>query len=114
MRQSDALQRLHGGNGNQLVENFLAENLVHALAVARDRRRHQHGVSGGVQFEMLAGMGQRIMGYKRCDMRKLGGFGFQKFLARRNIEEQITDRDGSSRRQSSFFHLENLAAVDFD
>ena len=93
LRQADAFQRLQRGDGNQLVENFLAENLVHALAVSRDRRRHQHGVGGGVQLEMLVGMRQRVVRHQRCDVRQLGGFGFQKFLARRNIEEKIADGD---------------------
>ena len=114
LRQADAFQRLHRGNGNQLVEDFLAENLVHALAVSRNRRRHQHGVGGGMQFEMLVGMGQRVVRHQRCDMRKLGGFRFEKFLARRNIEEEIADRDRCSGRQAGFFHFENLAAVDLD
>ena len=35
LRQADAFERLHRGDRNQLVENFFAENLVHALAVSR-------------------------------------------------------------------------------
>ncbi len=91
-----------------------AENLVHPLAVTRDRRRHQHGVGGRVQFEMLVGMGQRVVRDQRCDVRKLGGLGFQEFLARRDIEEEIADGNAGSGRQAGFFHLEDLAAVDFD
>ena len=63
-----------GGDRNQLVQNFFAENLVNALAVARDRRRHQHGVGRRVQFEMLVGMGQRVVRDQRRDVRKLGRF----------------------------------------
>ena len=48
------------------------------------------------------------------DMRELGGFGFKKFLAGWNIEEEITDGDASSRRQARFFHFEDLSAVNFN
>ncbi len=61
----------------------LSEDLVHALAVAGDRRRDQHGIGGRVQFEMLVRMRQRVVRYQRCDVREFGGFRLQKFLARR-------------------------------
>src|ERR1700683_385185 len=47
-------------------------------------------------------------------MRKLGGLSLQEFLSRRRIKEQVADGDRSPRRQPSFFHFENLAAIDFD
>ena len=48
-------------DGNQLAQDFFAENLVHALAISGYRWSYQHGVSGGVQLEMLGGMGQRVV-----------------------------------------------------
>src|SRR5882672_7781083 len=39
LRQADALQRLDRSQWNQLIESLLSENLVHALAMACNRRR---------------------------------------------------------------------------
>ena len=50
----------------------LSENLINTLAVIAHRRRDQHGVAGRMQFEMFAGMRQRVMRHERSDMRKLG------------------------------------------
>jgi len=105
---------LYRRDRNQLVENFSAEDLVHALAVSRYRRGHQHGVGGRVQLEVLIRMGQSVVGHERCDMRELGGFRLEKFFARRNIKEEIADLDGRPHRQARLFHFENLSAVDFN
>ena len=114
LRQADAFERLHRGYRDQLVENFFAEDLVDALAVARNRRGDQHGVRGRVQFEMLVGMSQGVVRHQRCDVRKFGGFSLEKFLSRRDIKEEVADRDRRPGRQACFFHFEDLAAVDFD
>ncbi len=114
LRQADAFQRLQGGDGNQLVQNLFSENLVHALAVTRYRRRYQHGVGGGVQLEMLVGMGQGVVRDQRRDVREFGGFGLQELLPGRNIKEKIADGDAGSGGQAGFFYCEYLAAVDFN
>ena len=114
LRQADALQGLQGGNRNQLVEHFFSKHLIYPLAVTRHRRRHQHGVSGRMQLEVLVGMGQRVVGYQGRDMGQLRRFSLQEFFPRGDIKEKIAHRDAGAFRQSGFFHLENLAAVDFD
>ena len=81
------LERLQRRDRDQLIQRFFAEDLVDALAVSGDRRRDQHGVGRGVQLEMLLGMRQGVVRDQRRDVRKLGGLGFQKFLARRGVEE---------------------------
>ena len=61
LRHAHVLKWLHSRHSNQLVEGFFAEDLINAFAVARHRRGDQHGVSGGMQFEMLFGMRQSIV-----------------------------------------------------
>ena len=114
LRQSHALQRLPRRHGNQLIQRFFAEDLIHALAVSRHRRRHQHGIRRRVQLKMLLRMRQRILRDQRRDVRQLGRLRLQKFLARRSIKKKIAHRNRSSQRQPRFFHARNLPAVDLD
>src|SRR5580693_7215548 len=112
--QAYALARLHGCERDQLVEGLFAEDLIDALAVSRYWRGYQHGVGGGMQFKMFFGMGQRVMRYQRGDVGEFGRFGFQEFLARGGIEEEIAHCDGRALRKSGFFDARHLAAVDFE
>ena len=61
-----------GGDGEQLRERVLAEDLVDALGGAGDGRRGDEGVRGGDEFEVLFRMGQRVVGDQRGDVRELG------------------------------------------
>ena len=112
--QADAFEGLHRGDRDQLVEGFFAEDLIDALAVSRDRRGYQHGVGGGMQFEMLFGMGESVVGDQRRDVGEFGGFGFEEFLASRGIEEEIADGDGGALGEAGFFDPRDFAAVDFE
>src|SRR5581483_5348964 len=47
-------------------------------------------------------------------MRKLGRLCFQEFLSCWRIKEQIPNRDRRAGGKSSFLHLENFAAINFD
>ena len=114
MGQAYAREGLHGREWNQLVKGFLAKDLIDALAVSRHRRSYQHGIGGGMQFEMLFGMGQRIVRDQRCDVRELGGFGLEELLARGSIEEEVAHGDGRSFGQAGFFDAGDFAAIDLD
>ena len=114
LRQSHPLQRLPRSHGNQLVERFLAEYLIHALAVSRYRRRDQHGIGRRMQLEMFVGMGQRIVCDQRGNVRQLGRLRLQEFLPRRSIEEKIAHGNRRSLWQPGFFDPRNLPAVYFD
>ena len=114
LRQSNVSEGQLRSQRNQLVQRVLSENLIDPLAITGHWRRDQHGVGCGMQLEMFLRMRQCIMRDKRCDVRKLGGFGFQKFLSRRRIKEKVADGDGCSRGKPSFLHPENLPSVDLD
>ena len=114
LRQADTLQWLQRRQRDQLVEDLASENLVHALAMTGHGRRHQQGIGRRVQLEMHLRMRQRIVGYERCDVRQFGRFRSQKLLARWRIEEEIANRDRSSKRQARFFDADYFAAVDFE
>ena len=114
MRQSDTLQWLHRRQRDQLLKGLASKHLVDALAMAGHGRRHQQGIGGGVQFEMLLRMRQRVMGYERCDVGKLGGLRSQKLFTRRRIKEEVANRDRGSQRQPGFFHADDLTAVNFE
>ncbi len=114
LRQAHVQERLHGRHSNQLVESFLAEDLIDALAVSRDRGRQQHGIRGRMQLEMLLGMRQRVVRDQRRNVRKLGRLRFQEFFSRRGIEEEITDRDRRSPGQAGLVDARHPAAIDLD
>ena len=65
-------------------------------------------VGRGDQFEVLFRMHERVMGDQRGDVGQLGGFGAEKFAARRGVEEEIGDGDawfrgaGRRRRRGGF------------
>src|SRR5208282_1168306 len=114
LRQSEAFQRLHRRERNQLVESFASEHLIDALAMIGHGRRDQQGVCRRVQLEMLLWMRQGVVGYQRRDMRELGRFRPQKFLARRSIEKQVANRDRGAQRQPGLLDAQYLAAVNFE
>src|SRR6266496_1479314 len=91
LRKPHMRQRQLGSDRNKLVQYILSENLIHALAASRDRRRYQDGVSRGMEFEMPVRMRQRIMRDQGCDMGELRRFGFQELLACWGIEEKIAN-----------------------
>ncbi len=64
--QADALEIDFGSDGEQVVEGFLAEDLEDAVRGLGDRRRLQERVGGGVQLEVLVGMGERVMSHQSC------------------------------------------------
>src|SRR5579863_464971 len=76
LREAYALEFLHGGDGDQLVESFFAEDLIDAFAVSRDRRGDQHGAGGRVQFEMFFGMSESVVGDERSDVGELSRLSF--------------------------------------
>ena len=63
---------------------------------------------------MHLGMSERVVRHQRSDVRQLGGFGFEEFSSRGDVEEQIAHGDGGSQRESGFFDGQDLAAGDFD
>src|SRR5437588_669253 len=67
-----------------------------------------------MQFEMLIGMSKGVMCDQSRDVRQLGRFGFQKFLSRRNVEEEITHSNHGPGRNSSFFHLKQPSPRNFN
>ena len=67
-----------------------------------------------MQFEVLVGMGEGVVRHQRCDMRKLGGFGFEELLARGGIEKEIANCDGGADGQPSFLDFEDFPAIDLD
>ena len=79
-----------------------------------DRRRYEHRVGRRVQFPMHLGMGERVMGDQRRNVRELGRFGFQEFAARGNVVEEIADRDAGAERETGFFDGEDFSAGDLD
>jgi hypothetical protein len=89
----DVFERLKGGNGEQLVEHILAEDLIHALAVTGDGWRDQHRVRGGVEFEVFARVRQGIVRDQRSNVGELGGLRLQEFLASGGIEKKIANGD---------------------
>ena len=59
-------------------------------------------------------MRQAVVRHQRGDVRQLGLVGPQKLLARRDVVEQIANRDGGSRRPRELIAAQHLAARDFD
>ena len=51
---------------------------------------------------------------QRSDVRELGRLGFQKFAARRSIEEEIAYGDRRSEWQPSFFDTKDLSSGDLN
>src|SRR5439155_15967060 len=72
LRQANSLERLQGGDGNQLIENLFSKDLINALPAIGHRRRNQNCIGGRVQLEMLIGMRQGIVGDERSDVGKFG------------------------------------------
>jgi hypothetical protein len=85
-----------GGDGEQLRERVLAEDLVDALGRPVDGRSGDERVRGGGEFKVLFRMGQRVVRDQRSYMRELGRFGAKEFAASRGIEEEIGHRDGGA------------------
>src|SRR6185437_7347060 len=56
--QAAALEIDFGGEGQQMIESFAAEDLEDAVCGLGDRRRLQQRVHSGVQLEVLVGMGE--------------------------------------------------------
>src|SRR5208282_752240 len=113
LRQSKPFQRLHRRERNQLIEGFASEYLVDAFAMIGHGRRDQQGIRRGVQLKMLLRMRQGVVGYERSNVRKLGRFRSQKFLARRSIKKEVANGNRSSERQPGLFDAEYFAAVNF-
>ena len=59
-------------------------------------------------------MRQAVVRHQRGDVRQFGLLGAQKLAARRNIEEQIADRDDGAAGQRRFVAAQHLAARDLD
>ena len=112
--KANVSERQFRSDGNELLQNILAEDLINALTAAGDWRRDQYGVRRRVQFKMLIRMRQCIVRDQRRNMRKLGGLRLQKLFARRNIKEEIADGNGSPRGKAGLFHAKNLASGNFD
>src|SRR5208283_4999251 len=51
LRQACALQRLHGGERDQLIERLPPEDLIDAFAMIGYRRGNQQRIGRGVQLE---------------------------------------------------------------
>ena len=103
-----------GGDGEQLAERLLAEDLEDAFGGAGDGRRGEDGMAGGEKIELLLRMGQRVVRDQRGDVGQLSGFGAQKFAPRRRVEEEIGDGDGGAARQSCIFNAMDFAAGDLE
>ena len=59
-------ERAFRREGQKLIDEFAAEDLVQALGGLADGRRDEQRVRCGMQFEMLVRMGERVMCNQRC------------------------------------------------
>src|SRR5215468_11812327 len=66
-----------------------------------------------MQFKVLVRMSQSVVCDQGSDVRQLSRFCFEKFLARGDIEEEITHGNHCSGRNSGLFHFEQFAAGNF-
>ena len=99
---------------DQIFECLVAEYLIDALLQRFHRRDVQQLRGAMTELERFLGMRQAVVRGKRSDVRQLGLIGPQKLLARRNVIEQIADRDSCSRRPGKLVASQDLAARDFN
>ena len=98
----------------QVVQDLAAEHLKHALPQRRHRRNVQQFDRVVPQHKALCRMRQAVVRHQRRDVRDLGLVRPQEFLARRNVVEQIPNRDGRAPGQGRFIAAQELAACDLD
>ena len=55
------LERGAPREGQKLIDEFAAEDLMQAVGRLADWRRDEQRMRGGMQLEMLVGMGERVM-----------------------------------------------------
>ena len=65
---------------------------------------------GRNQFEVLLGMGQRVVRHQRRHVSQFSGLGAKEFAPGGSVEEQIGDGERGAAGQRSVFHAKNLAA----
>ena len=82
---------------DQVFERLVAEHLIDAFRSVSTGVTSSSCVRSVPQLERFLGMRQAVVRDERSDVRELGLIGPQKLLARRNVEEQIANRDGGSR-----------------
>src|SRR5581483_9736543 len=97
---------------HQIIQNQAAENLEYALPQRRYRRHAQQLGMVMPQQERLARMRQAIVRHQRGDVRGFGLLRAQKFLAGRNIEKQIANRDGRARGERRFVAAQQFPACE--
>ena len=66
------------------------------------------------QRERQLRVGQRVMRHQVGDVITFGGFGFQKFAARRDVEEEVADFEFGAARKGYVAHIEQTPAADLD
>src|ERR1039457_5628373 len=99
---------------HQIVERLSSEYLVDALAEACDWRDVEQLGGAVAQLERLVGVRQTVMRDQRRDVRELGLVGAQEFLAGRNVEEQVADRDGGPDAGGQLIAAQQLSTGNLD
>ena len=89
-----------------------AKNLIGAFAQIVRGRNAQGLASIISQRETYLRVRERIVRDKIRKVVAFGGFGAEKFSARRRVEEKIAYADGCSARMSGIFHITHATAVD--
>ena len=98
----------------KIVQNAAAEDLEDALAQRRDGRNTQQFSIIVPKHEGLAGMRQAVVCNQRRDVHDFGLLRPQEFLARRNIEEQVANRDDGPGGQRRFVATQEFPSGDLD
>src|SRR5215469_15033505 len=101
-------------HGNHLIQSFTPKYLIKPLRMRCNRCDDEYRVGGGMQFEVLIRMSERIMGYERRDVRELSRFRAQEFPARRRIEKKVPNRYRRAGRKPRLGNVYDTAACDID